>query len=795
MLEPRRLAARAAASWMARSLGEPVGARVGFRIRGEARAGPHTRIEVLTEGVLTRLLQSDPALHGVGLVIFDEFHERSLHADLALALTLQARTLFRPELRVLVMSATLDTGAVAVLLGDAPVIRSEGREFPVELRFAARPAERIEPAVHAAVLRTLREAEGDVLAFLPGAAEIHRLDERLRAALPDRVDVYPLHGSLPAETQDRAIRPSPPGRRKVVLATSIAETSLTIDGVRTVIDSGLARVPRFSPRTGMTRLETVRVTRAAAAQRAGRAGRTAPGVCYRLWTEAEHGALLAHGLPEILASDLAPLALELAAWGVSDPAELAWLDPPPVAAYAQARELLRALGALDDDGRITPHGHALVALPLHPRLAHMLLHARALGALPLACDLAALLEERDIFRRGDAPADPDLRLRLDALRTGRGPVDAGVLQRIRRQAELLARRLQRHDVRSARGSGDEVPGRDARDVHSDDSIAGLLLAFAYPDRIAQRRAGTPERLLLRNGRGAVLAAGGALAAAEFLVAAQLEDRGRESRVFLAAPIERAQLVHHFAAAIERVDSVEWDEVAQAVRTRARRRLGALVLEERHVSDPDPDAVRRVLAEAVRRRGLGVLEWSREASQLRQRVAFLHHLEPYGWPDVGDVALLRDLETWLFAHAPDARSFADVQRIDIAAALQALLDWRQQRALDELAPAHWQVPSGARVAIDYADPGAPVLAVRMQELFGAADTPRIAGGRVPLVLHLLSPARRPVQVTRDLASFWRDAYFEVRKDLKGRYPKHYWPDDPLTAKATSRARPRGSRGEH
>jgi ATP-dependent helicase HrpB len=780
MLEPRRLAARAAAAFMARSLDEPVGERVGFRVRGESRVGPHTRIEVVTEGVLTRMLQRDPLLGGAGIVIFDEFHERSVHADLGLALTLQVRALLRPELRVLVMSATLETAAVAALLGDAPAIASSGRAYPVEVRYLARPVERVDLAVAATVRRVLREEEGDVLVFLPGAAEIHRLHETLRGDVAADVDLYPLHGTLPGDVQDRAIRASPTGRRKVVIATSIAETSLTIDGVRTVIDSGLMRVPRFSPRTGMTRLETVRVTRASAAQRAGRAGRTAPGICYRLWAEAEHAALLDRGAPEILTTDLAPLALELAAWGVRDPAQLAWLDPPPAAGYAQARELLRELDALDGADVITDHGRALVDLPLHPRLAHMLLGARALGALPLACTLAALLDERDLLRRGDGPPDPDLRLRIDALHRGSG-ADRGTLERVRRHAEQLARRF---GVRAIGFDGEAY----------DPDMVGLLLALAYPDRIAQRRAGSPDRVLLRNGRGAVLAAAGALATAEFMVAAQLEDRGRESRVFIAAPLERGLIEQHFAAAIDREDVVAWDDEAQAVRARTRRRLGALVLEERTLADPDPEAVRGAVAGAIRRLGLEALAWSPESAQLRERIAFLHRLDPGGWPDVGDGALLADLEHWLLAPPRRVRSLDELRRIDPGNALGTLLDGRQRRALDELAPTHWQVPSGSRIAIDYADDAAPVLAVRLQELFGASETPRIARGRVPLTLHLLSPAQRPVQVTRDLASFWRDAYFEVRKDLKGRYPKHYWPDDPLAAEPTRRARPRGRRGE-
>ena len=775
MLEPRRLAARAAAHRMATLLGEGVGQRVGYRMRGDTRVGPHTRIEVLTEGVLTRMLQQDPSLEGTGLVIFDEFHERSLHADLGLALALQSRQLLRPDLRLLVMSATLDGAAVAGLLGGAPVGSSEGRSYPVEPRWLDRPlAAPVTEAVVRMTRRALQRHQGDVLVFLPGAAEI----DRAHQALGDcGADVYPLHGSLPFDQQDRAIRPSPPGRRKVVLATSIAETSLTIEGVTVVVDSGLMRVPRFSPRTGMTRLETVRVTRAAAEQRAGRAGRLAPGTCYRLWTEAEHATLLGQSQPEILEADLAPLALELAAWGILDPAELRWLDPPPAGALAQARELLRELGAIADDFRITAHGRSLTSLPAHPRLAHMLRLAPRLGAVRLAGEIAALLEERDIFRRGDAPADPDLRLRIEALRTGRGALDPGALARARREARHWASRLAATD-------------RDTRAQAEELEHAGVLLALAYPDRVAQRRAGTRDRVLLRNGRGAVLAAPGALAAADYLVAAQLEDRGAESRIFLAAPIQLADIERWFAADITTQRSVELDEASGAVRARMQRRLGALVLHETGVRDVPEEEIAAVLLAAVRRRGLPSLGWTREAEQLRFRIAALHALDPTAWPDVSDAPLLASLEQWLAPHLAGVRSLDALARLPLTEPLRDLLDWQARRRLDELAPSHWTVPSGSRIPIDYSDPAAPVLAVRLQEMFGTLDTPRIAGGRIPLTLHLLSPAHRPVQITRDLASFWKSTYFEVRKDLKGRYPKHYWPDDPLVAEPTRRTRPRG-----
>ncbi|HYW12486.1 MAG TPA: ATP-dependent helicase HrpB [Longimicrobium sp.] len=778
MLEPRRLAARAAAGHMARLLGQDLGGTVGYRVKMETRVGPSTRIEVVTEGVLTRMLQSDPALDGVGLVIFDEFHERSLHADLGLALTLQSRGVIREDLRVLVMSATLDGAPVAALLGGAPVVTSEGRSFPVDVRYLpSRPEGRVEPAVARTVRQAVDASEGDVLVFLPGAGEIGRVEEMLRDAdLPSHVRVMPLYGNLPQPAQDEAIAPSPPGRRKVVLSTSIAETSLTIEGVRVVVDSGLMRVPRFSPRTGMTRLETVTVSRASAVQRAGRAGRVAPGVCWRMWPEHAQAGLVPHGTPEILDADLAPLALELAAWGVADPAELEWLDPPPAAAFAQARELLAELGALDRAGAATPHGRRMSALPLHPRLAHMILRAKEMRIGALACDLAALLSERDVFRRGDGPPDADLRLRLEALRDlasnrrVRGSADVGALRRVMAEGREWRRRL-------------GIRGEDG-----DPSAAGLLLALAYPDRIGQRRAGRPGRYLLRNGRGAALMEGDPLSASSYLVAAELDGTGRESRVYLAAPVELEEIERHFAEQIETEETVAWDAEAQAVRARRRKRLGALTLHEAPLVDADPDRVSAALLDAIAAAGIDALPWSKGATQLRERMGLMHRHDP-AWPDVSDGALRDGLAEWLGPYVYGLSRWDEVQRLDLSDILLNLLGWERRTALDDLVPTHLEVPSGSRIPIDYADPDAPVLAARLQELFGMTATPRVGGGRVPLVIHLLSPAHRPVQVTRDLASFWRSGYFEVKKDLKGRYPKHYWPDDPLQAQATSRVRPR------
>jgi ATP-dependent helicase HrpB len=776
MLEPRRVAARAAAHYMARSLGEEAGATVGYRTRLDTRVSSRTRIEVVTEGILTRMISTDPALEEYGLVIFDEFHERSLHADLGLALALETRSILRPDLRLLVMSATLDGQRVSRLVGEAPVLTSVGRSHHVEVRYAPGPAEgRIEGRVARVVGDALADNTGDVLVFLPGAGEIRRVEELLGDI---GAVVVPLHGNLTPDQQDGALRPDASGRRKVVLATSMAETSLTIDGVRVVVDSGLSRVPRFSARTGMTRLETVRVSSASATQRAGRAGRQAPGVCYRLWSEPEQAGLVPFHDPEIMDADLAPLTLTLASAGTKA-SSLRWLDAPPPAHLAQAGQLLRDLAAITDSGRITPHGQALAALGLHPRLGHMIVAARRLDAVALATDIAALVEERDVLRADGGPADPDMRIRLDLLAQRSTPpfthgarVAREAVERIRTHAKSLRRQL---GVRDARG---------------DSNDAGVLLALAYPDRIAQRRPGT-ARFLLRNGRGAVFALPHALADAEFIVATDLDDRGAESRIFLAAPVTREEIETHLASQIVVQEEVTWDAEAGRVDARRTRRLGALVLSEGLVRDPDPAAVAHAFWDGMRRAGLAAIPWSDGFVRLRERLAFLGAIDPSGWPDVSDAALLERLEEWLARHADRLRRIADLGRIDFAALQLGDLTWQQRQALDTEAPTHMEVPTGSRLPIDYADPASPVLAVRLQEMFGLAETPRIARGRVPLTLHLLSPAHRPVQVTRDLGGFWRSSYHDVRKDLRGRYPKHPWPEDPLAASPTRRAKPRGT----
>lgn len=787
MLEPRRLAARGAAFRIAELMGEPVGETVGYRMRGDTRVGRNTRIEVVTEGVLTRRLQHDPTLAGVGLLVFDEFHERSLDADLGLALALHTQALVRDDLRILIMSATLDGAAVAQLLQDAPVVTSEGRAHPVETRYRPSPASqqaaRIESATVAVIVEALRDEPGDILVFLPGAGEIRRVEAALVERNLGGAIVTPLYGMLSQSEQDRAVRPDPGGRRKIVLSTSIAETSLTIDGIRVVVDSGWSRVPRFSPGTGMTRLDTVRVSRASADQRRGRAGRLAPGVCYRLWAAQENHALLAAAPPEIANADLAPLALDLAAAGVTDPGELRWLDAPAPAAFAQARDLLAELDALDSKGRLTPHGREMAALPVHPRLAHMLLHAARRGALPMASRLAALLGERDVFRGSDGQVDADLSLRIAAVDPGEraappsgADLDRDAVRRVRVEADRLLAQL--------RGAGGGLTG----DTASHDAL-GILAALAYPDRVAQRRAGERARFVLRNGRGAELTAAQSLSRSAYIVAVELDDRRPESRIFRAAAVDEAELRELFAAQISTADSIAFDNASGAVVARRREMLGAIALRDVDLPNPDAEAVRVTLLGAIRVHGVSLLPWPDAAIRLRARLAFIAHHDDT-WPDVSDAALTQRLDEWLGPSVLGLRRLGDLARIDLSEALLRLLDWQQRRSLDDLAPPHLVVPTGSRIPVDYSDPEAPTLAVRIQEVFGLTESPRVLAGRVPVTMQLLSPAHRPVQITKDLAGFWRTSYFDVRKDLRGRYPRHEWPEDPLSATPTRRAKPRG-----
>lgn len=784
LLEPRRLAARAAAARMAEQLGEPVGATVGYRIRFERRVSRQTRIEVLTEGLLTRRLQHDPALERVGLVIFDEFHERSLQADLALALCLDIQSGLREDLRLLVMSATLDSTAVAQLLGNAPVLTTEGRTYPVTRQYLTHDPEGLDlTVVIRTVLEVLAQQPGDLLVFLPGGGEIRQVQRRLTVEPACAgVAVVPLYGDLPTQAQHRALQPDVGGRRKVVLATSIAETSLTIEGISAVVDAGWCRMPRFDPRSGLTRLVTVRISADAAEQRAGRAGRLGPGSCYRLWTESTHSRLQSRRRPEILDADLAPLALELAQWGISDPMTLAWLEPPPSGALAQARTLLVELEALDEQGRITPTGQALAELPTHPRLAHLLRCSTALEQGALAADLAALLEERDLLR-GELAYGSDLTARLEALlmfrrsqHTGQYPssADPAACARVDRAAQRWRQVLK---IAAA-----AKPAPDPRQV-------GLLLALAYPDRIARRRDGSAERYLLASGRGARLVTGDPLVNCDWLAVAHLDTGAGDSRIWLAAPVDPGDLAIHLAARIQTVADVHWDERQGAVIARREQRLGVLALRSEPWPGADPAALRQAMVAGVRRVGIDNLPWTPELRHSQARVLALRHWFPeQDWPDLSEAWLGEHLADWLEPWLDGITRREHLARLDLAAALYGLLTHRQRTQLNELAPTHLQVPSGSRIPLHYAPGEPPVLAVKLQELFGLADTPRIAGGRIPVTLHLLSPARRPIQVTQDLRNFWEHTYAQVKRELKGRYPKHPWPDDPWTAVPTGRVRP-------
>ncbi|AZD95077.1 MULTISPECIES: ATP-dependent helicase HrpB [Pseudomonas] len=789
MLEPRRLAARAAAERLASELGEKVGETVGYRIRLDSKVGPNTRIEVVTEGILTRRLQDDPALEGVGLLIFDEFHERSLDADLALALSLNGRDLFRDEqpLKILLMSATLEGERLAGLLDDAPILRSEGRMFPVDVRWGRpfQPGEFIEPRLVQTILEALNDESGSVLVFLPGQAEIRRVHQQLADAVGERSEILlcPLHGELDLAAQRAAIEPAPPGKRKVVLATNIAETSLTIDGVRVVVDAGLARVPRFDPGSGMTRLDTQRISRASATQRAGRAGRLEPGVCYRLWSQDQHEQLAAYGSAEILQADLAGLALQLARWGVT-PAQLVWLDVPPGAAYAQAQDLLERLGALTakagEDWKLTAHGQAMAELPAHPRIAHLLLRGQALGLANMACDVAALLGERDILRGGGADLHSRLVLLSGEERAARGA--QGGVQRARQLA------------RQYRGYLRGQPSQAVADPDHPRWL-GALLALAYPDRVAQQRRPGGAEYRLANGRAALFSETDSLMKQPWLVIADLGSRQgqREERIYLAADFDPALFDSVLAEQVRSVDQLDWDEREGVLRAERQRKVGELVLSRGPLTGLDEAARCQALVNLVRRKGLELLPWTPELRQWQARVALLRQLdlEATGesqWPDVSDAALLKSLESWLLPYLGKVSRLSHFANLELASIVHNLLPWPLPQRLDELAPHHLTVPSGSSIRLDYSEQP-PILAVRLQELFGLAETPRIAGGRQVVKLHLLSPARRPVQVTQDLANFWRSTYAEVKKDLKGRYPKHYWPDDPLVAEATARAKPR------
>ncbi len=759
VLEPRRLAARAAAERMAATLGEPVGQTVGFRVRMQSKVSSATRIEVVTEGVFTRMILADPGLAGIACVIFDEFHERSLDADLGLALARDAQGLLREDLRILVMSATLDGAAVARLLAEAPIIESLGRAYPVETQYLGRDDRlRLEDRVVRAVERALATETGSLLVFLPGQGEILGTAERLAERTWPNVEIAPLYGVLDPRDQDRAIAPAPPGKRKIVLATSIAETSLTIQGVRVVIDCGQARVPRFDPASGLTRLATVRVSRAAADQRRGRAGRTEPGVCYRLWDEAQTRALPAFADPEILDADLSGLALDLARWGAKDASSLAFLDPPPAAAFGEARSLLVRLEALTDEGVLTPHGRALADIPLPPRLAHMVLRASETGQASRAARIAVLVTERSLGGR-----DVDLRHRLDALERDRSP-----------------------RARDAKALADRWAGMSGRGGTREPLSDGLLLAFAYPERIARAR-GPQGEFQLVSGRGAFLEATDALARETWLAVAELGGGERRDRILLAAPLGETELLTAFTHQITIEDRLE-ESGAGRLRAKRLSRFGRLVVRETIDDNPDPTLIAAALADRVRADGLRVLPWGDGTGALRTRLAFLRDKDPT-WPDLSDAALVAGLDDWLAPLLPGVRSLAALKPAVLDSALRTLIPWDLQRRLDAEAPARWTAPTGNSFAIDYAAEAGPRVGVRVQEVFGLTTHPTVGGA--PLTFSLLSPGHKPIQTTKDLPGFWKGSWKDVRSDMRGRYPKHVWPEDPSVAEPTARAKPRGT----
>jgi ATP-dependent helicase HrpB len=773
VLEPRRIAARAAAARMATTLGESVGASVGYRVRFDSKISDQTRIEVVTGGIFTRHVLEHPALDDVAAVLFDEFHERSLDADLGLALVRDLQQGLREDLKVIAMSATLDSGSLAKLLGGAPVIESAGRTFPVETRYLGRDTRvPIERQVAQAVVRALRDDIGSMLVFLPGAAEIRRTETLLRERITDpSIEITSLHGTLDPQAQDRAIAPARAARRKIVLATSIAETSLTIEGVRIVVDCGLARVPRYEPDVGLTRLETVRVSRASADQRRGRAGRTEPGVCYRLWDEPQTASLEAANRPEILVADLGGFVLDLAYWGVSDPSALAFIDPPPAAALAEAKALLNGLGAIDSDGLITQAGRQLRQLPLPPRLARMVLEGARMGEAELATQIALVLSEPGLGGR-----DADLGARIDSLLHDRS------------RHALDARALAKRWAQTARGSRPQGEDKHLLGEGKPSLSIGALLALAYPDRIAKSR-GAGGAFLLANGRGARIDPASALAREPFLAVAEISGAAAQARITLAAVLTLAEIEALFADRIESRDDILLDEPSASLRARRLRSLGAVVLSEQPMPVAANDGSARALAEAVARGGIERLPWTKPLQQWRDRVMFLRRTLGNEWPDLSDAALARNASEWLAAAFSGKTAFAQLSTGELAHALHSLLPWGLRRQLEAQAPTHFTAPSGSSLAIDYGADAGPKIAIRVQELFGLDCHPAVAGGRVPLVVGVLSPAHRPVQVTRDLPGFWRGSYAAVRAQMKGRYPRHHWPDNPLDAPATVGAKRR------
>jgi ATP-dependent helicase HrpB len=749
VVEPRRLAARAAASRIAELRGEPVGATVGYRVRNDTKVSRDTRIELVTAGVFVRMILDDPALEGVAAVLFDEVHERAVDMDLGLALALDAQAGLRDDIRLLVMSATLDGRRFADLLGDAPVVESEGRLFPVEtIYLGGDPALRVEDRVARAVLKGFSEADGSILAFLPGQAEIRRTAERLAERLPSDIILAPLYGAMDPRAQDAAIRPAPPGKRKIVLATAIAETSLTIEGVRLVVDCGLSRRPRYEPGSGLSRLETVRVSRAAADQRRGRAGRTAPGICYRLWDAPQTASLFPFDRPEILDTDLSALALTLLAWGIADPQKLRWLDPPPAAAYAEALDLLDRLAARDASGGLSAHGRRLSELPLAPRLAHMVLEGAASGEAMLAAEIAALLSE-----------------------PGLGGRETNLLHRLESFGRDRSER-----ARAARGAAARW-AQSAGGGHGSGVDPGALLALAYPERLAQQR-GARGKFRMANGSGARLDEADPLAAEPFLAIGEVKGGGPHARIVLAAPIDRPAIERLFASRIAAEETLAYDAAADALRSLRTTRLDALVLAQAGIEVSRDDRAAKILADAALAGGLSALPWPADLQSMRERIAFLRGHDP-AWPDLSDAALAERSGEWLAPAFAGKRRLADLSAGDLRSAFAALVPWARLAELDRLAPAEFTAPSGRTVPIDYSS-GEPTVRIAVQNLFGLAEHPSVLDGRTKILFELLSPAARPIQVTRDLPAFWRGSWRDVRGDMRGRYPKHSWPEDPASA---------------
>lgn len=769
MLEPRRLAAQRAASYMAQQINEKAGETIGYRIRGDAKVGTKTRIEVVTEGILTRMIQSEPDLPEVGLLIFDEFHERSIHADLGLALALDVQEQLRNDLRILVMSATLDGIAISSLLGNAPVLQSEGRVFPITTHYMKRIHDgAIEPLVVSAIHQSIKEDDGDVLVFLPGQREIRRVESfLLDKELQENIIVHTLFGEASPKQQQAALATAPNGKRKIILSTSIAETSLTIDGVRVVIDSGLARAPRFDAKRGMSGLVTTQVSQANAEQRQGRAGRQAPGVCYRLWTEQQQMEFPKFLPPEILVSDLAPLALELARWGDADAKRLHFLDAPPEKHFTQAQTLLTQLGAFDSKGKLTTHGKAMAELPVHPRLAHMLLKGKELHLGTMASDVAALLDERDLLR-GENDSDIDIASRWHVLQTGKG-TSRFALERAQEQSARL-----RHLLNVRHGKCDEKE-------------LGLLLALAYPERVAKRRDTGEGRYQMVSGTGAVLPKKSMLSREEFLAVGDVDGVGSEVKIFLAAPLTEKQIRLAFDEQLTEAEEVHWDEREESVAARKITRLGAMELSVTPLPTSSEKATRAML-DGIRLLGLDALPWTKDAISIRVRNEWLrvNNLTKTSLPNLSNEELLRTLEDWLAPYLTGITRRVHLQKLDMSMIVRAMFSFEQLREVERLAPTHLTVPTGSHIPIDYSGEQ-PILAVRLQEMFGETETPTVAGGRVKVLLHLLSPAHRPLAITQDLPSFWKNAYPDVRKDMRGRYPKHYWPENPLEAEPTRRVK--------